>query len=159
MRLKKKIREKRDRAHGSVTNWLRPKFAAFGARHRLATRIRLANIKATAHPKKTFCIMVGTLLSIIACDFVISAMCYDYPLSTQVEIANVDTIFNGFRKIQANKEATVLTVREIAIKGQQLRSEIDSLAHLPVKTHSDSISILTKYNQLQNIVTTLRTEQ
>ena len=71
-------------------------------------------------------------------------------------IANVEPIFNGFRTIQANKDTHRRTIMELAAKGQVVRHELDSIIAIPAKSHEDSIGIIRRYNQLENIVKSLK---
>ena len=41
-------------------------------------------------------------------------------------------------------------------KGQAIKHELDSLIALPHKTHADSIGIIRRYGQLENLVKTLK---
>ena len=61
MRIRKKLRESRLRTHLQIRAWLQPKLGKAGERLRLAGRIRLANIWARKHPKRTFACVTGTL--------------------------------------------------------------------------------------------------
>ncbi len=71
-------------------------------------------------------------------------------------IANVEPIFNGFRTIQANKEAHRKTILELTSQGQSIRQELDSMIRIPVKSHADSIGIIKRYNSLENIAKSLK---
>lgn len=154
--IRKTIKDGRLAAHQAVSGWLRPRLGVIGTRFRLAARIRLANSWATKHPKKTFGYVAGTLLIVLLVDVAFTGARAEMNNPDIVRIANVEPIFNGFRTIQANKDAHRKTVLELATQGQTIRQELDSLIHIPVKTHSDSISIMKKYGQLEQIVKSLK---
>ena len=67
MRIRKKLRESRLRTHLQIRAWLQPKLGKAGERLRLAGRIRLANIWARKHPKRTFACVTGTLSLLLVC--------------------------------------------------------------------------------------------
>ncbi len=71
-------------------------------------------------------------------------------------IAKVEPIFSGFRTIQANKEAQRRRLMEITGDGQTVKHELDSLIAIPRKSHADSIGIIRRYRQLEQIVKSLK---
>ena len=154
--LRKSIRDSRLKTHDVIRSWLKPKMGAIGTRYRLAARIRMANRWATNHPKRTFAYVVGALLSILVCDMMFAGMRAEMKDPNVNMIANVEPIFNGFRTIQANKDAHRRTVLDLATKGQAVREELDSMIAIPAKSHEDSIGIIRRYNQLENIVKSLK---
>lgn len=155
MGLRKLFRDNKSKAQTSVSDWLRPKFSAFGKKHKIAARIRLANAWATKHPKRTFGYVVSTLLAIFLFDIIISG----YKLESQdpnfEKIAVVEPIFDGFRRIQSNKEAHQKKVIELTNTGADLRHELDSLMAIQPKSHEDSMAIITRYSRLEVIVKSL----
>lgn len=154
--LGKTIKESRLKTHHSVSGWLKPRIGAIGKRWRVAARIRLANSWAVNHPKKTFGYVVGTLLIILVADVAVNGARAEMNNPDMAQIANVEPIFNGFRTIQANKDTHRKTILELASQGQVIRQELDSMIRIPAKTHNDSISIMRKYGQLENIVKSLK---
>ena len=48
---------------------------------------------------------------------------------------------------------------ELTNRGQKLKHELDSLVHLPIKTHKDSVDIMVKYRQLEIVVKALDNKQ
>ena len=139
-----------------VKSWLQPKVSAFGKRHRIAARIRMANSWATRHPKRTFGYVVGSLLIVLICDIAIAGIKAENQMDNMSQIANVEPVFNGFRTIQANKDNQRKTLLEMTAKGQSLHQELDSLIAIPHKSHRDSIEIIRRYNRLENIVNSLK---
>ena len=127
-------------------------------RHTLSTRREnpYANGWATRHPKRTFLYVVGTLLTVLLGDMMVSGMRAEMKEPNVNMIANVEPIFNGFRTIQANKNTHRRTIMELAAKGQVVRHELDSIIAIPAKSHEDSIGIIRRYNQLENIVKSLK---
>ena len=154
--LKKTISDSRLRTPNQIKSWLQPRLGSVGRRYRLAARIRIANRWATQHPKRTFGYVVGTLLTVLFCDVAITEMRAEMKEPDVNMIANVEPVFNGFRTIQANKDTHRRTVLEMTSKGQAVKHELDSLIALPQKTHADSIGIIRRYGQLENLVKTLK---
>lgn len=154
--IRKTIRNSRLATSNQIKAWLQPKMGAIGTRYRLAARIRLANSWATRHPKRTFGYVVGTLLTVLFCDIAITGIRAESQMGDVSRIANVEPIFNGFRTIQANKEAHRKTILELTSQGQSIRQELDSMIRIPVKSHADSIGIIKRYNSLENIVKSLK---
>lgn len=154
--LSRTIRDSRLRTHNVIRAWLKPKMGAIGTRYRLAARIRMANGWATKHPKRTFLYVVGSLLFILVGDMMVAGMRAEIKEPNVNMIANVEPIFNGFRTIQANKDTHRRTIMELATKGQVVRHELDSMIAIPTKSYEDSIGIIRRYNQLDNIVKSLK---
>lgn len=154
--LKKTISDSRLRTSNQIKSWLQPKMGAIGTRYRLGARIRFANRWATQHPKRTFGYVVGTLLMVLVCDVMVAGMKAEMKEPDVNMIANVEPVFNGFRTIQANKDTHRRTVLEMTSKGQTLKHELDSLIAIPRKSHADSIGIIRRYGQLENLVKTLK---
>ena len=154
--LKKTFSDSRLRTSNQIKSWLQPRLGSVGRRYRLAARIRIANRWATRHPKRTFGYVVGTLLTVLFCDVAITGMRAEMKEPDVNMIANVEPVFNGFRTIQANKDTHRRTVLEMTSKGQAIKHELDSLIALPHKTHADSIGIIRRYGQLENLVKTLK---
>lgn len=166
------------RTHLLVRSWLQPKLGAIGIKYRLAGRIRLANIWARKHPKRTFAYVTGSLLLVLVANIAVDSL-FANPnepnepnelnelneLSAQSgktnsnelsAIAPVDPMLEGFRTIQANKTVHRSTLMDLTAKGQLLHEELDSLIALPHKTHADSMHIIQSYRQLESIVKSLK---
>ncbi len=154
--LSRTIRDSRLRTHNVIRAWLKPKMGAIGTRYRLAARIRMANAWAARHPKRTFLYVVGSLLTVLLGDMMVAGMRAEMKEPNINMIANVEPIFNGFRTIQANKDTHRRTIMELATKGQVVRHELDSMIAIPTKSYEDSIGIIRRYNQLENIVKSLK---
>lgn len=154
--INKTIKDNRIKTHQAVCGWLKPRMNAVGTRWRIAARIRLANSWATKNPKKTFGYVVGTLLMVLLVDVAFTGARAEMNNPELARIANVEPIFNGFRTIQANKEAHRKTILELTSQGQSIRQELDSMIRIPVKSHADSIGIIKRYNSLENIVKSLK---
>jgi len=129
---------------------------AIGTRYRLAARIRKANSLAARHPRRTFGYVVGSLLMILVCDIIVTGARMESKDPSLHSIAKVEPIFSGFRTIQANKEAQRRRLLEITGDGQAVKHELDSLIAVPRKTHADSIGIIRRYRQLEQIVESLK---
>jgi len=116
----------------------------------------MANAWAARHPKRTFLYVVGSLLTVLLGDMMVAGMRAEMKEPNINMIANVEPIFNGFRTIQANKDTHRRTIMELATKGQVVRHELDSMIAIPTKSYEDSIGIIRRYNQLDNIVKSLK---
>lgn len=153
MRIRQKLRESRLRTHLQIRAWLQPKLGKAGERLRLAGRIRLANIWARKHPKRTFACVTGVLSLLLACSLVTGN---DRPDNVNEQdigaIAGMEPLFQGFRTIQSNKGLHRATMLELADSGRAIRRELDSLIAMPRKTHGDSLRIVRQYRRLENIV-------
>lgn len=154
--INKTIKDNRIKTHQAVCGWLKPRMNAVGTRWRIAARIRLANSWATKNPKKTFGYVVGSLLMVLLVDVAFTGARAEMNNPDLAKIANVEPIFNGFRTIQANKDAHRKTVMELAVRGKVIRQELDSMIRIPVKSHADSIGIIKRYNSLESIVKSLK---
>lgn len=154
--LQKTISDSRRSVGNAVGSWLRPKMGAIGTRYRLAARIRKANAWATRHPRRTFGYVVGSLVMILVCDIIVAGARMESKDPNLQSIAKVEPIFSGFRTIQANKEAQRKRLLEITGDGQAVKHELDSLIAVPRKTHADSIGIIRRYRQLEQIVKSLK---
>lgn len=154
--LKRTVFDSRLRTSKQIKFWLRPRIEAIGIRLRLGARIRIANRWASRHPKSTFGYVVGTLLTVLVCDIAIAGIRAEIKEPDMNMIANVEPVFSGFRAIQANKDAHRRAVLEMTSKGQVLKHELDSMIAIPCKSHSDSIWIVRRYGQLENIVESIK---
>ena len=150
--LKKTLRTGRLRTHERVRSWLQPKLSAIGTRYRLAARVRLANLWASRHPKRTFLLVVGSLLAITAGTIAIDSSRTETQLSGMGVMADMEPVFSGFRTIQSNKDIHLHTLQELTLAGQKIREELDSMIAIPHKTRSDSLHIIQSYRRLENIV-------
>lgn len=154
--LKRTVSGSRLRTSNQMKSWLQPKIGAIGTRFRIGARIRIANRWASRNPKSTFGYVVGTLLTVLVCDIAVAGMRAEMKEPDMNLIANVEPVFNGFRAIQANKDAHRRAVLEMTSKGQVLKHELDSIIAIPCKSHSDSIGIIRRYGQLENIVKSIK---
>lgn len=150
--LKKTLRESRLKAHGMMRAWLRPKVQAVGKRYHLAARIRLANSWAAKHPKRTAACTVGVLAAVLVLNVLPDGGEMEPDIPKSGMIADMQPVFSGFRTIQVNKDIHRQTLEELTAKGQKIRRELDSMIALPVKSHGDSVNIVRRYRQLENIV-------
>ena len=74
-------------------------------------------------------------------------------------IAKVNPMFQGLQRIQDYKAYQISQVEELTMRGKRLKEELDSLIHIPRKTHDDSLQIVIKYKQLEMIVNNLENRQ
>ena len=154
---RKTLQESRLKTHHLIRSWLQPKLGAVGTRYRLAGRIRLANIWARKHPKRTFAYVTGSLFFLLASTVAIDSMTLSDKREPDVSsIAQLEPVFAGFRTIQANKDIHRSELTDMTVKGQLLHHELDSMIAIPVKSREDSLRIILKYRQLENIVKSIK---
>ena len=70
-------------------------------------------------------------------------------------IAPVNPMFRELQRIQDGKAYQTAWLDKMALDGQQLKRQLDSLIRIPDKTHDDSLQILIKHKQLEIIVDNL----
>ena len=129
----------------------------FLTKFKLKEKIDLANQWAEAHKKKVTVITIGTLtLSLIIGSWLTLTADYN-EADLFSEMAEVP--FDGMRRIQRLKNIQVDQTMELTNRGQKLKHELDSLVHLPVKSHKDSVDIMVKYKQLEIVVKALDNKQ
>ena len=131
----------------------------FLTKFKLKEKIDLANQWADAHKKKVSVITISilTLSLVIGSWLTLTADCTEADLFS--EMASVEPAFDGMRRIQRLKNIQVDQTMELTNRGQKLKHELDSLVHLPVKTHKDSVDIMVKYKQLEIVVKALDNKQ
>lgn len=129
----------------------------FLTKFKLKEKIDLANQWAEAHKKKVTVITIGTLtLSLIIGSWLTLTADYN-EADLFSEMAEVP--FDGMRRIQRLKNIQVDQTMELTNRGQKLKHELDSLVHLPIKSHKDSVDIMVKYKQLEIVVKALDNKQ
>lgn len=121
-------------------------------RVRLKERIDQANKWAEDHKKKVTVITISTLTAslVLGCWLTFTSSYNEGDLLSG--IAEVKPAFDGMRRIQRLKNLQVDQTIEMTSKGKQLKHELDSLVHLPLKSHKDSVDIMVKYKQLELVV-------
>ena len=129
----------------------------FLTKFKLKEKIDLANQWAEAHKKKVTVITIGTLtLSLIIGSWLTLTADYN-EADLFSEMAEVP--FDGMRRIQRLKNIQVDQTMELTNRGQKLKHELDSLVHLPIKSHKDSVDIMVKYKQLEIVAKALDNKQ
>lgn len=119
-------------------------------------RIDAANAWAVKHPKRTATMTIGALVCSLCLGIVVSLYTPQSSKDIVGEIENVQPMFAGLQSIQNGKNVQVREVGQLALRGQRLKGELDSLVHIPIKTHQDSALIIYKYKQLEMIVANLK---
>lgn len=123
---------------------------------KIRERIDAANAWAVKHPKRTVGMTIGALVCSLGLGIVVSLYTPQPSRNIVGEIENVQPMFAGLQSIQNGKNVQVREVGQLALRGQQLKWELDSLVRIPIKTHQDSTLIIYKYRQLEMIVTNLK---
>lgn len=157
---RKTLRESRLADTSVSPLWLHPNWEPSASSIVWPGRIRLANIWARKHPRRTFAYVTGSLLLVLVGNIAVDSLFansneLNKPNELSV-IAPVDPMLEGFRTIQANKTVHRGTLMDLTAKGQLLHEELDSLIALPHKTHTDSVHIIQSYRQLESIVKSLK---
>jgi hypothetical protein len=131
----------------------------FLTKFKLKEKIDLANQWADAHKKKVSVITISilTLSLVIGSWLTLTADYNEADLFS--EMASVQPAFDGMRRIQRLKNIQVDQTMELTNRGQKLKHELDSLVHLPIKSHKDSVDIMVKYKQLEIVVKALDNKQ
>jgi hypothetical protein len=155
----KKARKKRDE---KIARHAADVISRLSDRLRYRERIEKANSWAKSHPKATFGWTVGLLLfsfAVSLCLTLASANGGGRQNPDTLEmgtISDVTPMFDGFHRIQQAKTYQTKQVGSMITDGQRVKHELDSLVSKPYKTHEDSVQIIIRYRQLENIVNTLK---
>jgi hypothetical protein len=128
----------------------------FSRQWKIQERIDAANAWATKHPKHTVAMTISALACSLGLGIIVSLYTPQPSRDIVGEIENVQPMFAGLQSIQNVKNVQVREVGQLALRGQRLKWELDSLVRIPIKTHQDSALIIYKYNQLEMIVANLK---
>lgn len=139
-------------AKGKVESFVRK----LSLQWKVQERIDAANAWAVKHPKRTAAMTIGALVCSLCLGIVVSLYTPQPSKDIVGEIENVQPMFAGLQSIQNGKNVQVREFGQLALRGQRLRWELDSLVRIPIKTHQDSTLIIYKYRQLEMIVTNLK---
>ena len=157
------MKKKMKRAKEAKTRWeqeTRGKVKSFvrklSLQWKIRERIDAANAWAVKHPKHTAAMTVGALVCSLCFGIVVSLYSPQSSKDIVGEIENVQPMFAGLQSIQNGKNVQVREVGQLALRGQRLKGELDSLVRIPIKTHQDSALIIYKYKQLEMIVANLK---
>ena len=110
-------------------------------RWRVSERIEQANRWADAHRKQTVCLTISA------------------PKQGENMVGSIESVqpmFTELQRIQKVKDYHLRQMDGLALRGQHIKEELDSLVHLPIKTHGDSLRIIAKYRQLEMIAKNLK---
>ena len=157
--MKKKMRRAKEakarwenEAKGKVESFVRK----LSLQWKVRERIDAANAWAVKHPKRTATMTIGALICSLCLGIVVSLYTPQSSKDIVGEIENVQPMFAGLQSIQNGKNVQVHEVGQLALRGQRLKWELDSLVRIPIKTHQDSALIIYKYKQLEMIVANLK---
>ena len=128
----------------------------FSRQWKIQERIDAANAWAVKHPKRMAAMTIGALVCSLGLGIVVSLYTPQPNRDIVGEIENVQPMFAGLQSIQNGKNVQVREIGQLTLQGQRLKWELDSLVHIPVKTHQDSMLIVSKYRQLEMIVVNLK---
>ena len=123
---------------------------------RLRERTERANSWAESHKRQTAMMTVGTLFLLLVCG---TAMTFfgseEDEENILSDITPVNPMFQGLQRIQDAKAYQAAWLDRMALDGQRLKRQLDSLIRIPDKSHDDSLQILIKHRQLEIIVDNL----
>ena len=129
-------------------------------RTRCREKIEKANRWAERNKGRTAAMTIGALSLMLVVGTVTSLTAKVEPDANVMEgIAKVNPMFQGLQRIQDYKAYQISQVEELTMRGKRLKEELDSLIHIPRKTHDDSLQIVIKYKQLEMIVNNLENRQ
>ena len=149
----KKRKESRIFRHTRIILW--KLFTRFKCRERIAK----ANAWADRHRRKTAGYTIATLLFLLIIGTVSSLTDLRGQKQEQnimEDIEQVGSMFKGLQRIQDAKTYHVSQLDGLAMRGQAIKHELDSLVRLPFKTKKDSTEIIVRYRQLEMIVRNLK---
>ena len=124
-------------AKGKVESFVR----MLSRQWKIQERIDAANTWATNRPAA---MTIGALFCSLGLGILVSLYSTQTIKDIVGEIENVQSMFAGLQSIQNGKNVQVREVGQLALRGQRLKWELDSLVHIPVKTHRDSMLIISK---------------
>ena len=149
-RKKKKEKRKKDPKHIRV---IRLMLWRLFKKIRLRKQVDKANVWATNHLPRTITFTIVALSLSLAIGVVLTVTEDDNPADPAFdEIASVTPMFEGMRRIQANKNYQMAQMEDLTYRGNDLKHELDSLIRIPNKSHDDSVQIVIKVKQLEIIV-------
>lgn len=163
MKIFKKTKKQRDER---IVRHVAAAINRLSGRLRLHERLRLANRWAGHHRTRTLFMTVGfLLLSLLVGILLTVSECRSAgedggqdPLQLG-SITTVAPLFDGFHRIQDAKSLQDRQVLSMVGDGSRIKGQLDSLVALPVKSHDDSVAIVTRYHQLEFIVKSIKEEK
>ena len=125
-------------------------------RAKLRERTEKANHWAESHKRQTAVMTVGSLFLMLVLGTAMTFFGGDEKEENILAgIEPVNPMFQGLQRIQDAKAYQTAWLDRIALDGQRLKHQLDSLIRIPEKTHDDSLQILIKHRQLEIIVDNL----
>ena len=156
-RRKKKDKRKKEPKHIRV---IRLMLWRLFKKIRLREQVEKANAWAANHLQRTITFTIVTLSLSLAIGVVLTVTEDENPADPSFdEIASVTPMFEGMRRIQANKAYQMAQMEDLTFRGNDLKHELDSLIRIPNKSHDDSVQIVIKVKQLEIIVDNLERYQ
>ena len=123
---------------------------------KLRERTEKANRWAESHKRQTAVMTVGSLFLLLVLGTAMSFYGGEPQEDNIMDgIAPVNPMFRGLQRIQDGKAYQTAWLDRMALDGQRLKRQLDSLIRIPDKTHDDSLQILIKHRQLEIIVENL----
>ena len=123
---------------------------------KLRERTEKANRWAESHKRQTAIMTVGSLFMLLVLGTVMSFFGGEGQEENIMDgITPVNPMFRELQRIQDGKAYQTAWLDKMALDGQQLKRQLDSLIRIPDKTHDDSLKILIKHKQLEIIVDNL----
>lgn len=154
--MKKKIKKTKEKMDAEVMGCMETFIRQLSMRWRVSERIEQANRWADAHRKQTVCLTIGALVLSIALHLLLTLSAPKQRENMVGSIESVQPMFTELQRIQKVKDYHLRQMDGLALRGQHIKEELDSLVHLPIKTHGDSLRIIAKYRQLEMIAKNLK---
>lgn len=156
-RRKKKEKKKKDPRHIRI---LRLMLWRLFKKIRLREQVDKANAWAANHLPRTITFTIVALSLSLAIGVVRTITLEEEENTPSFDdIASVKPMFDGMRRIQANKAYQMAQMEDLTYRGNDLKLELDSLIRIPIKSHDDSVQIVIKVKQLEIIVDNLERYQ
>lgn len=160
MKLKERIRAAKVSAEDSLQEAIRPH--AEKLEQKLGIRQRIANLGAwcAQNPRGMF-VGVVTILVVLTAISIFTAL-YEGKHDGNFLDGIDDTssqVFDNVRVIESQNEEIKAGFRALGEEGLRRKAIIDSIMALPVRTHEDSIVVLTNMQRIQTIYNFLKNNE
>ena len=126
-----------------------------GKKYQIGDRINKANVWANAHRRKA----AGIALAVNFCIYLIGfGMCFaDTKANNGIadpisQFAEIQPMFAQLHHIEDMKHVHKQSYLQLGNRIVGLKKDVDSLMALPRKTHDDSVRVLLKYDELQELI-------
>ena len=126
-----------------------------GKKYQIGDRINKANVWANAHRRKAagITLAVNSLIYLIGFGMCFSDSRNDNGITDPMpQLAEIQPIFTKLHRIENMKHVHQQSYLQLGNRIVGLKKDVDSLMALPHKTHTDSVTVLQKYDELQELI-------